>query len=153
MTPNPSILTVSSIVALQTKGRPDAQQILVTGQGIYNWSASGTVDGINVLSANLGGVWVRQLQANTSHQTLAEAANITWDISLGSIADLTINSNSSIVLSIVNAAPWTYGTLLIKHHLAASVLVLPGKLASSFAYAVNQDGYTEISYFYDGVTF
>lgn len=51
------LLTVADLTALQTKGKGDSSQIIVTGVGLFVWASSGTANGTTVFNASGGGVW------------------------------------------------------------------------------------------------
>jgi hypothetical protein len=152
---NPKILTVADVTALQAKGRPDSLQILVEGNGIYNWASSGTPNGSTIFSATGGGVWKKVLAPGGGNAllTLTDAATTVWNYNSGNCAEWTIGGNRTLSITNVTSGVPYFGILKITQGTGGNFIpVLPGN-SDDVVWRLDEGEINVIGFYYDGTSY
>lgn len=154
-TVNPKILTVADITELQTKGRPDSLQVLVNGNGIYNWASSGTPNGLTIFAATGGGVWTKVLSPGGSNSlvTLTDASTTTWNYNSGNCAEWAIGGNRTLSITNVTSGVPSFGILKITQGTGGNFIpVLPGN-SDDVVWRLDEGEVNQIGFCYNGTSY
>lgn len=155
MAVNPKILTVADTIDLQAKGRPDSMQVLVEGNGIYNWASSGTPNGSTIFSATGGGVWKKVLSPGGGNAlvTLTDASTTAWNYNSGNCAEWEIEGNQTLDIDNVPSDVPAFGILKITQGEGGNFIpVLPGN-SEDVVWRLDEGEVNVIGFYYDGTDY
>lgn len=88
---------------------------------------------------------------SNTHQTLTDSSTITWDYSLGNVADVTLGGNR--ILNITNAPAYSFGVLkVVQDSTGGRTLTVSGAYPN-WVFSSGAGQYDLLSFYYDGTTF